>query len=120
MTSLVPSEVRPDEVYLEGVGANRGEPPPRYQVELAMAWIWLHTWPTEEFNRTKDSYALKHLAERGCEQHGVPEGYLSNGAFILAALELGYRAIRASGPNAFFNMDWNTRCRRGPDLPEGF
>ncbi len=119
MPELAPIEICPDEVDLEGVGGVGGEPPPRYQVESAKTWIKVHARPVARMNYARDSYGLKHLAERGCDAHACLETYVSNGAFILAALELGYRAIRSGGCNAVFNMVWIDWCRRGQDIPEG-
>jgi hypothetical protein len=45
------------------------------------------------------SYFLKHVAERWGEQHGL-RSYVSNGAFIAAAVFLGYPTRRhGDGPN---------------------
>lgn len=48
-------------------------------------------------NRRHSSYGLKHWVERrDCK-------YVSNGAFICAAIHMGFR-FEADGPNAQFNM----------------
>lgn len=106
-------------LYLEGIGADRGERPPRHEVEAAKVWPRFHARPAHVFNTSRDSYALKHLAERGSDEHGLTEAYFSNGAFIRAALELGYGARRAPGANAYFKMEGEASGRRGNDQPEG-
>lgn len=52
------------------------------------------------------SYGLKHEVERDCRM------YISNGAFIMAALILGYPMRRDDGPNASFGMSLRDIHRR--------
>lgn len=47
-------------------------------------------------NKRHSSYGLKHVAEKGI-------GYITNGAFICAAVFSGFE-FKASGPNAYFNI----------------
>ena len=116
---LVLKLVLPRDVYLEGVGADRGGPSPRHEVEATKAWLSIHARRSRMFNSSLDSDALKPPDERGCDEHGIRDTYVSNGAFILAEPELGYEARRAPGWNAYFKMDRNADRRRGTGLPEG-
>lgn len=65
-------------------------------VRLCMAWIKVHTRPLKTI-RSEGSYGLKHMVERKMNF------YIPNGAFIAAALILGYKYER-NGPNARFNF----------------
>jgi hypothetical protein len=47
---------------------------------------------------SRGSYGLKHDVENDCGR------YISNGAFIMAALMRGYPMRRNDGPNAWFAM----------------
>lgn len=47
-------------------------------------------------NKRHSSYGLKHMAEKEI-------GYITNGAFICAALFCGFK-FKVSGPNAHFNI----------------
>lgn len=83
-------------------GASMLTPDFRDQVDRAMRFIQEHAVPRRGPNRREGSYGLKHQAE------GWAGGYVSNGAFIVAALMLGYEARRFPGsPNCAFNMDVN-------------
>jgi hypothetical protein len=77
--------------------------PLREQVEVCKDWIRRWVVPRKTLNRTHDSYYLKHAveAEAGC--------CVSNGAFIQAAVELGFRYRRCGylSPNAWFNMSFD-------------
>src|SRR5262245_23937425 len=48
-------------------------------------------------NRDRSSYGLKHVAE-------AEVGYITNGAFICAAIHLGFAYEARSGPNPGFNI----------------
>jgi len=75
------------------------EPPSSVEVGLCREWITLFGYPRATFNRKIGSYWLKHAVE-----HWAGE-YVSNGAFIKAALDLGYRVSPISdSPNAYFNI----------------
>ena len=74
--------------------------PDNQQVELCEKWISRNCKKAKEINPEAYSYWLKHKVE---EWSVV---YVSNGAFIAAALNLGYR-MRISGdngPNSIFDM----------------
>ena len=71
------------------------------QVVLCRAWLRRWAYRRRYINRMRGSYRLKHDVE------SAPGGfYVTNGAFILAAILEGYRAIPcASGsPNAYFDL----------------
>jgi hypothetical protein len=71
----------------------------RDEVDRATRFIQDHAIPRATSNRRQGSYGLKHVAERATGR------YISNGAFILAALRLGYAARRfPNSPNCAFNM----------------
>ena len=65
------------------------------------------------YNRGRSSYGYKHDVERWIETRGGPHHYVSNGAFIAAALGLGLEAKLTSpdSPNVYFKFS-----RRGPRL----
>lgn len=78
-------------------------PPRRDQVEICKDWIRRWVTPRQSINRNHSSYALKHAVEAEAGQ------YVSNGAFIQAAVELGYcyQRCRDQSPNACFNMNYD-------------
>lgn len=64
------------------------------------------------FNRKAYSYRLKHNAENWGAQNGLST-YVSNGAFILAALICGYEfRTRPGSLNCMFNMAVDADMRR--------
>jgi hypothetical protein len=71
---------------------------PRSLAEFAAARGWLRQFAKlKTFNKRGSSYALKHIAERDI-------GYVSNGAFIAAAIAEGFSVQRVgNSPNAWFN-----------------
>jgi hypothetical protein len=72
----------------------------REQVDRSLTFIRERCVRVERSNRSQGSYGLKHLAEN--YRH---RSYVSNGAFIVAALMLGYKARRFKGsPNCAFNL----------------
>lgn len=72
------------------------------EVQTCIEWLLAH----DALNRRKtintkiNSYGWKHIVERAKNR------YVSNGAFICAALYLGYRMKRSRlcSPNVFFNI----------------
>jgi hypothetical protein len=77
--------------------------------EVARAIEWLQLCEqTEKVDRRQTSYGLKHEAERWCRGQGQPNGYVSNGALLMAAYILGFKiyrpAKRPDFPNAFLNI----------------
>lgn len=83
--------------------------------EMGLARAWIRQWAEARrtLNPRAHSYALKRAVEQwaGCA--------ISNGAFIRAALDLGFRFRRATprSSNAVFNMG-STRWRRFRRLVE--
>jgi hypothetical protein len=73
------------------------KPPEQEQVELCKNWITKNCKPRKTINHNHSSYGLKHDVERDVGE------YISNGAFIRAAIELGYK-YKVKSPNAWFAM----------------
>jgi len=78
---------------------NKYEAPADKEVKLCQDWIAKFTKPSRQINPKAFSYSLKHRVEKWAKK------YISNGAFISAALRSDYKAkpVRG-GPNASFNM----------------
>lgn len=76
--------------------------PEPYQVEVCEQWIAKNAHKVKNVVRDRNSYSLKHTVERTME-HLV---YVSNGAFIQAAVNLGYTVyVEPNAPtNCYFNM----------------
>jgi hypothetical protein len=72
--------------------------PSRTQAELCKEWLSKLSKKRQlpQGNR-QNSYYLKHVVEEATGAH------VTNGAFIQAALELGFRCATIDGPNAFFH-----------------
>ncbi len=94
--------------------------PNEIEVQAAREWLRAYAKKTVNIRKTYTSYGMKHLVERRAAVEGRHQ-YVSNGAFIEAALAEGYkmeRAARAS-VNAFFNMApsskhaWDEQKSRG-------
>lgn len=71
------------------------------QVAIAADWIKLQV-PTTSINLRCTSYTYKHDVERWMLSQGE-EVYVCNGAFIAAAIGLGFK-YQLDGPNAYFNF----------------
>ena len=88
--------------------------------EVRLAHLWLERQTRiQRINASHTSYGLKHLAE-----HDLGH-YISNGAFIAAAVMSGWKVQRASpdSPNACINI--SERCARSGyarmnELPRGW
>jgi hypothetical protein len=85
------------------------EKPPRLEVEICKLWIEEFIDVRKTINGERSSYALKHYVEEWADY------YIPNGAFIQAAIELGFN-FESSGPNAWFNMSF-TRARKANRVP---
>ena len=72
-------------------------PPDPEQVRLCVKWIEENTKVLKTIRPNAGSYYLKHVVEKAYET------YISNGAFIQAAIEVGFRFER-DRLNATFNM----------------
>ena len=73
------------------------------QVRLSEEWL-RHQKRLKHFSHKFSSYGHKHRVE---DWHSgkVPNNYVSNGAFIIAAVRLGFLMKRIrNGPNAIFNI----------------
>ncbi len=69
------------------------------EVELALKWLSF-AGKRKTLNTRNSSYGLKSLCERA-----TGDGYLSNGAFICAALIAGFDfEVIEGGPNCYFNI----------------
>ena len=76
-------------------------PPLPAQVEVCRQWLSLFARPRKTINVRRSSYGLKHAVEAWAS------GYVSNGAFIAAAVAEGYRVRQIGrGTNANFNMSF--------------
>lgn len=78
------------------------------EIETARAWL-AGQRRIANLNQRRTSYGLKHVAERAMGR------YISNGAFIAAALLDGWQVKRLpSGPNAWLNISQKTLPTREP------
>lgn len=84
------------------------ELPNEGQVELCRRYIARHSRPTPRYNTAHTSYGYKHAVERACHVEGRHR-YVSNGAFIEAALCEGYAARRASAGLDELNAEFKFR-----------
>lgn len=69
-------------------------------VEWTVDWLAANIAPIKTINRRRSSYGLKHIAEKQS-----PRGYITNGAFIAAAMIAGYAyTIPLGSANVHFGM----------------
>lgn len=90
-------------------------PPDLVQVQNARKFLSIYGRKTASVSKKQSSYGLKHTAEK---MVGL---YISNGALILAAKELGYR-MRQCGqgsPNVYLNIKFAARQYREDMLKLG-
>lgn len=94
------------------------EDPAADEILKAKAWIKTYWKPGKEWVEDHTSYGLKHMIDPWIHYHGYvyqgktsANGYVGNGAFIIAALQLGYKARSSHYPhpslNAEFAFKWN-------------
>lgn len=108
---LLPNSREPD-----GLALNE---PDDKQIELATQWLTKFAKPLKTVRRTRGtSYGLKHRVENWAITEQQDDPYVSNGAFIVAALRLGYVLKRARGSksgsqNVYFNIAVNPAAMRG-------
>jgi len=101
---------RGDYITATGISVVPGDPPDPFQVKHCEAWIRRFARPQKSINHSITSYSLKHVAENWSYEGIVwPDirGYCTNGTFIRAAVNLGYRYLPAGSgknPNVYFNM----------------
>ena len=69
-------------------------------VQKCVVWLLKHDAleRRKTVNTKVSSYTWKHVVERDCDS------YIANGEFICAALYLGYKMKRSTGPNVWFNI----------------
>lgn len=86
------------------------EPVDDQQVAVCLRWIEAYARHSTSMNKKLSTYALKNLVR---DTPGY--GYVTNGAFIQAAIELGYRVKPVAYGNfsAWLNMKSRRRLRRG-------
>ena len=85
-----------------------GEPPCPGEVAICKAWLEQFAQPRATLNTRCTSYALKHGVENWLERRLVGQ-HISNGAFIKAALELGYDVGLSKGAlNVHINLSEET------------
>jgi hypothetical protein len=84
------------------------------QVEVCKAWIEenLEKRPGTGVDRWHTSYGLKHMVERDAGE------YVTNGAFIRAALDLGYRIRPTSyaSHNAYLGFWFQASADQAPAI----
>lgn len=105
------------------VSVSNAIPPPDDQVDRAASFLKALTTPSAKFqSKYNNSYFMKHAVEHWHREHlHTPENnYVSNGAFILAALQLGYR-VRFSKIGGMLNAGPNVQIalRAHPRPPRG-
>jgi hypothetical protein len=115
-------------VYVNANGVSdtkdAANPPNPVEVKMAREFIEQYCVKLKSINLkgASSSYGWKHLAE-GWFREGnegaayLPEGakaYISNGAFITAAMALGYETKRLSpkSPNVYFNMSLSREAKK--------
>lgn len=69
-------------------------------------WLKENTLPRKTINRNDSSYGWKHIVEKEIGE------YVSNGAFIAAAIHCGFKFSAEGGycPNAYFNIRTYKPC----------
>ena len=117
---IMPADITIDHVICDGIITSSTEDPEElkqideHQIDVCMAWLEEFAKPKKSIKQGISSYSYKHVVEEWCSRIGKPE-YISNGAFIVAAIRLGYRAVRgihANDPNAYFNIGANFKRDR--------
>lgn len=76
------------------------------EIEAAKRWIKDCCWERKIINWDYSSYGLKHVMERETRI------YVTNGAFIKAAMLLGYSIKSHNSINVHFNMGIKTNLNR--------
>ena len=74
------------------------------QIDICKSWIKDNAISKESINTKLSSYTLKHLVEDSSLAKDSSINYVANGAFIKAAIELGYKYKQVGDLNAQFNM----------------
>lgn len=99
------AQLRPGYTFnAAGIVAYPHEPIAEDEVELAKGFIETFCHPTKRIVREHTSYFYKHCVEKAVRYLGE-YAYCSNGAFIKAAVLLGYQAVQYKDtPNVLFNL----------------
>lgn len=87
------------EIILGSEGFDKVSPIDSSEIQLCKEWIKKWITKRKTINIKKGSYGLKHVVEKSSNT------YISNGAFIKAALEMGFK-YKKNDLNAFFNMSF--------------
>lgn len=74
--------------------------------EFKRSCEWLETAiKIKTFNERYGSYGLKHKVERWSKRNGINDNYVHTGAFIAAAIHMGFECKPIfDSPNAYFNI----------------
>ena len=111
----IPLKVETEALHVNanGLGDSKEEPPDPVQISMAKIFITQCCMHLKQVKLRGSSYGWKHDAESWFQDgseggprrpHGAPP-YISNGAFIAAAIALGYRFKRIGrSHNAHLNM----------------
>ncbi len=104
-------------VTANGIEEVDGKGPNEAEVRACLDWLAAHASPSKTIRARSHSYRLKHDVERWLRASGSTleatdalgrvfvGAYVSNGAFIAAAIRAGYRAKRIGRTlNATFNI----------------
>ncbi|MBB5413762.1 hypothetical protein HDG34_007743 [Paraburkholderia sp. HC6.4b] len=83
------------------------------QVQMVIRFLLTFCERRKTFNEKANSYRLKHCVENWADEMGMPM-WISNGAFILAALICGYRDQHCGigSPNCTFDMSVGPEVHR--------
>jgi hypothetical protein len=107
-------------VTMDGIHPTGYEPRKEYpiissnqeEVILCKDWLKKYAWPLSRINKSHTSYYYKHVVEACVDR------YISNGAFIQAAISQGYGyIISGGGPNCFFNIKYHVPVEKGKERP---
>lgn len=139
-----PREIVPTRVTRAGYSEDGSLPPPQpFQVQVARAWLKEHGRPVRRIRSTFSTDSLRRLVTAWTEQtrayaeieqvneytgerYHSPTVYVTNGAFLQAALDEGYiaRRVHVTG-DAWFNLafrktgePWRGRRPAAPTMPE--
>jgi len=105
-----------------GLESDSKGPPPESAIQHCVKFIETFGTPLKSMCRTATSYGHKHRVERWLRDVIRQPDYIPNGAFIVAALRLGYRAEQhePGSPNAVFNMRLRASSPRQRPHRRGF
>jgi len=94
-----------------GVDSEHPAPVDQFQVTLCRKWIQTFGAKRKTANPDHSSYGLKHFVEKWLKSDpSIPHDYVSNGAFITAAIEEGYTTYVGVG-YTLKNPDFNISLR---------